>query len=251
MRRAPDNLEPGREWLLQAACRNAEDPDLWYSTDGSDIREARRICREKCPVAIKCLTAALRDEGGVDRKGRYGVVGGCTPRERHRLYTQRIAPKLQQDGLKSKQRGPGRLLSPCGTDSAYQRHARRREACETCRLAYNRRQRERRVAKAKRRAEAEAEAKRAARIEHGTAKGARQHWRLGETPCQPCRAAYNALRAAQRAVDRIARKRESQQPVGPACRTYEAWLRHRREGEHCEPCEIAKRTGFSTKRAAA
>ena len=36
--------------------------------------------------------------------------------------------------------------------------------------------------------------------EHGTANGARQHYRLGTTMCEPCRTAQRAMNAERRAV---------------------------------------------------
>lgn len=68
--------------------------------------------------------------------------------------------------------------------------------------------------------------------EHGTAKGARQHWGHGETPCEPCREAYNAEHRVPQ---------ESAKRTGPApCGTQAAYKRHLRKGEKpCEPCRQA------------
>lgn len=64
---------PPREVYLNAACTE-ETSELFFSTEKSEIAEARQICMS-CPVRQKCLAQALL----VDNDG---MMGGLTRQER-------------------------------------------------------------------------------------------------------------------------------------------------------------------------
>lgn len=65
---------------IEASCRVADDPDIFFPEGGRSAKKAKRICRE-CPVAEICLRdAMLREE---DK--RFGIYGGLTPSERDAL----------------------------------------------------------------------------------------------------------------------------------------------------------------------
>ncbi|MGW2666090.1 WhiB family transcriptional regulator [Nocardia tengchongensis] len=58
-------------WIDQAACRTHPNPDLWFPATADDpAYEARRICRQECPVRLDCGEAALT------RSERHAVAGG-------------------------------------------------------------------------------------------------------------------------------------------------------------------------------
>lgn len=66
----------------------------------------------------------------------------------------------------------------------------------------------------------------------GTASGYRQHMRLNETTCDPCKAAHR---------EDMARYRPRKYTQPPEHGTMRAWHRHRRRGEiPCLPCADAK-----------
>lgn len=80
----PDT-EPGRAWLLLAACRSV-DPEIFFPDNNvAGIEKARRICRS-CLVIRDCLADCLREEGGSRVGSRWGVYAGLTPRQRVRLH---------------------------------------------------------------------------------------------------------------------------------------------------------------------
>lgn len=70
------------DWRAHANCRGV-DPNVFYPGD-VDYSAARKICND-CPVQEQCLRAAMAEETGHGRQGRYGMRGGLTPDERHRL----------------------------------------------------------------------------------------------------------------------------------------------------------------------
>lgn len=82
-RRDPVQLLEHYWWVDQAACRGRE--DLFYNDDDetkgtrrAKERRAKGLCAG-CPVLGPCLAHAI------DRPERYGVWGGLTESERHRL----------------------------------------------------------------------------------------------------------------------------------------------------------------------
>lgn len=64
-------------WHRQAACAET-DPDAFFPDRGGSAHEAKRVC-SSCDVAEQCLNYAL------DHDQNFGVWGGMTPPERHRL----------------------------------------------------------------------------------------------------------------------------------------------------------------------
>ena len=67
------------EWMKDAACRDHEDPDLWFpGADRDNTLLAKAICAE-CPVQIDCLTYARTER--ID----HGIWGGLTPAERRKI----------------------------------------------------------------------------------------------------------------------------------------------------------------------
>jgi hypothetical protein len=109
--------EPGDDWRSRAACRNTP-PELFFpAADSGPAREAqvaaaKAVCAG-CPVRTQCLDEALA-------RIPYGICGGLTERERHRLRTTRHTQHGQRghgqrgDGLSAEARealsdGPGRL----------------------------------------------------------------------------------------------------------------------------------------------
>lgn len=68
------NREP---WQEQALCAEV-DAELFFPERGASPRAAKIICR-KCDVRQQCLEYALRNNE------KYGVWGGTTDYERHRL----------------------------------------------------------------------------------------------------------------------------------------------------------------------
>jgi len=68
----------------QAACRAAEDPELFFpSVTGAhtDIERALVFCRS-CPIAAACVQRALTDDH------RFGIWGGTTAHYRRVHYHQ-------------------------------------------------------------------------------------------------------------------------------------------------------------------
>ena len=109
-------------WMVDAACRDASYPDLWFGMDGSgrsaaiDMAEAKRVCRTECPVVDECLALAVANNE------EHGVWGGYTAEERWQL------------GMHTRRQY--RYTAPCGTETAYRRHLRNDEQpCDACQTA--------------------------------------------------------------------------------------------------------------------
>lgn len=66
-----------KPWAAAAACVHS-DPDLFFVDKGGSAGEAKAVCAA-CPVRRECLSHAL------DRGERFGVWGGMSERERHRV----------------------------------------------------------------------------------------------------------------------------------------------------------------------
>ncbi|QCX81104.1 Transcriptional regulator WhiB2 [Streptomyces sp. YIM 121038] len=92
---APRTLAPADAWLKRAACRDVEPEEMFPDSDAVRIKFAQTVCAA-CPVTRACLVLALRAEGKAGRDSRYGIFGGLTPRQRHRLHLElrkrRISP---------------------------------------------------------------------------------------------------------------------------------------------------------------
>jgi len=107
----------GLAWMAQGAC-NEHDPELFFPHPNSEAHEAKKVCRNECPVAAQCLEYAL--EIGAD----FGVWGGLTEQERAQLSKRRA-------GLKSTK--PPREYHNCGTYSGVSRHRKAGEwLCDPC-----------------------------------------------------------------------------------------------------------------------
>ncbi|MYX16877.1 hypothetical protein GTY67_26370 [Streptomyces sp. SID8374] len=76
---------------LDAICAQV-DPELFFPGRGdhASSRAAKTICLG-CPTRQACLAEALALEAGADKSHRYGIRGGCTPRERAQLARRRSA----------------------------------------------------------------------------------------------------------------------------------------------------------------
>lgn len=72
-------------WDDHAACKGLTDAFFPERGDSVGADAARRVCLHSCPVRQQCLDAALQEEGSAGKSTRYGVRGGLTPNERHRL----------------------------------------------------------------------------------------------------------------------------------------------------------------------
>lgn len=75
--------EPGRAWLLHAACiAEGFDPDSMFDTSRQGEEEARAVCLS-CPVRRSCLRDAIAT-GDTE----HGMRGGHTPKERRSLAAE-------------------------------------------------------------------------------------------------------------------------------------------------------------------
>lgn len=83
-------------WRERAVCKG-EPLDLFFATQGRDVRAATAICNT-CPVRLDCLLWA------VEESIQHGIFGGRSPRERRAL------------------RKGYRWLDTCGTMAGAHRH---------------------------------------------------------------------------------------------------------------------------------
>lgn len=107
----------GQEWRLHAACLT-EDPELFHPVGctgpaARQIKEAKAVCWEQCPVRGDCLEEALRLEHGT-AGGRHGIWGGLTADERTALARSRYRAghRVAADGSRRGQRSIGRDGQP-------------------------------------------------------------------------------------------------------------------------------------------
>jgi WhiB family redox-sensing transcriptional regulator len=77
----------GQSWRTRAACCDA-DPGLFFPGLGGSAGPAKRICAA-CPVRAECLAFAVASGE------RFGVFGGLSERERHRMGTRPSRPRKQ------------------------------------------------------------------------------------------------------------------------------------------------------------
>lgn len=92
-------------WRDHAACLNY-DPELWHpNLDPTDvdlpmrrqlIQTATTICH-RCPAQTPCLEDALTTETAA-YAGRYGIRGGLTPAQRHKLHAARRRTRDRDEG---------------------------------------------------------------------------------------------------------------------------------------------------------
>lgn len=72
------------EWMKLANCTQT-DPEVFFPNVGEPPNTAKRICG-RCMVRLECLQwALLNDE-------RFGVWGGTSERERHRMKRNGFMP---------------------------------------------------------------------------------------------------------------------------------------------------------------
>ena len=65
------------EWQADALCSQT-DPEAFFPEKGGSTRDAKRIC-QGCEVKAQCLEYALANDE------RFGIWGGLSERERHKL----------------------------------------------------------------------------------------------------------------------------------------------------------------------
>ena len=82
-------------WDERARCSRLDlDPDAWYpdtyTFEGEDTRHVAYLRAQcmACPVRLECLADAVRQEGIVAEKARYGVKGATRPDERAAAYRE-------------------------------------------------------------------------------------------------------------------------------------------------------------------
>ena len=73
-------------WEEQALCSQI-DPDSFFPEKGDLATQAKKVCRDRCLVRLKCLVTA------VEHNERNCVWGGVSERQRRRLA------KLSRDDL--------------------------------------------------------------------------------------------------------------------------------------------------------
>ncbi|ARF75705.1 hypothetical protein B7C62_28195 [Kitasatospora albolonga] len=234
---APDTLDRAESWRPYGTCAAPQyvgHEDLWFPEPGDTeaVRAAVRVC-ESCPVLALCRQAVAVEEHGIGKASRYGIRAGLTPVQRWAADTSTRA--AQGKG--------GRQLSPCGTNTAYDRHVRRGEPVDTaCRKAHaehSRAQRERERHRPRR----------AVPDGCGTTRAYYRHIQAGEPIDEACQAASDAYE-----------QQLTVPPGPPECGTRGGYARHLRKDEPaCTPCRQAntdasrrlRTTGTTTERSAA
>lgn len=83
----PDTAE---DWRERALCAQV-DPELHFPEKGGSSKAAKAICQQ-CPVQVECLEHALANNE------TFGVWGGLTARERHKLGRVQRSPELCRNG---------------------------------------------------------------------------------------------------------------------------------------------------------
>lgn len=91
-----------RDWTEDAACIGIP-TDLYFpeqgtSANATDVKMLLRICGE-CTVASECLAEALELEGDCGRNRRFGIWGGKTPQQRHKMVKGARKQKRRDDNL--------------------------------------------------------------------------------------------------------------------------------------------------------
>jgi WhiB family transcriptional regulator, redox-sensing transcriptional regulator len=72
-----------QDWRVRGECAD-RNPDMWFSTAGKNVREAKRLCR-LCAVRKECLSFA------VESSIPHGVWGGMSETERRGLRVHQLA----------------------------------------------------------------------------------------------------------------------------------------------------------------
>jgi WhiB family transcriptional regulator, redox-sensing transcriptional regulator len=89
----------GRDWIAQAACRDADPAVFTDPADDVEVAQALATCA-RCPVARRCMDTALAH----DRNSDLGIWGGTTVEVRDRIR----AGTLTRDDALHLQTGPHR-----------------------------------------------------------------------------------------------------------------------------------------------
>ena len=76
------------EWMLSAACRTIDPPDVgrFFPTSGGSVAAAREYC-EQCPVKTECANYAI------ENRVHHGVWGGLSERDRRRARVEKAAAR--------------------------------------------------------------------------------------------------------------------------------------------------------------
>ena len=135
------SLPRNPDWRVSAACLDGDPDDMFPDpSDARGVEYAKSFCRG-CPVRDECLDNAMAQEGDLKKESRFGIRGGLTPGQRYYLRSSSRPPANDEPKPRPKRRST-RPLSPCGTDGAYDRHARLGEPIDdACREAHNARRR--------------------------------------------------------------------------------------------------------------
>jgi WhiB family redox-sensing transcriptional regulator len=75
--------EDDTKWYAKALCSQT-DLDVFFPEKGESVRDAKKVCVE-CEVKQECLAEAIQNNE------EYGVWGGLSERERHKLSRHRSA----------------------------------------------------------------------------------------------------------------------------------------------------------------
>lgn len=76
-------MQDTEDWRENALCAQV-DNDIFFPEKGGSTKDAKTLCKE-CPVRVACLSWAL------DNDEKYGIWGGHSERERHKLLQMRRA----------------------------------------------------------------------------------------------------------------------------------------------------------------
>lgn len=209
--------------------RPAHPDDEYRAPAVEPVRPEPRPVDQSGPIVVGSPARAPKKKPAVEVRPVPEMPSGADE-----LTTEDLVMTDQQhadiEALRAELAAPPRCGEKQGTYAGYQWHRQNDHMppCDPC--AEARRQYDRDYAE-KRREQAPPKPPPTPRgvREHGTAKGARQHWGHKEPLCDPCREAYNA------------EHRKSPEPAkrtGPApCGTQAAYKRHLRHDEKpCDPC---------------
>lgn len=164
----------------------ATEADYWFSSEATDRRRAKEICRS-CPLLAACGQHAL----DANERGVWGALSSFDRAEIRKGHVTRGGKPLPLAGVRD---DDGKLI--CGSEAAYRGHIARHERLidDECTAAHARHIEEQR--------------REQLLVEHaagGSVRGYDTHRRLGEDACDRCRAAMAAKSAQERAA-RAARK---------------------------------------------
>lgn len=122
-RRTRTTAHTGGRWMLQAACAQIGDPELWFPSTGASTREARDVCG-RCPVAAEC---ELEWQSLPADMQRHGIWAGVSAHER--IQSGQIRTACPRCGIRLQ--GQRRYCSTVCADAARRERQRRYEAGRT------------------------------------------------------------------------------------------------------------------------